>query len=81
MAQNSVSSNTFVGRSIIATDVGGGFTADGLLSLTGQGVIDGGSFSGGTGTTATGGMTTVRAPSTTPVQLGQHLGLSTWWWR
>jgi filamentous hemagglutinin family protein len=66
---------------IIATDVGGGFTADGLLSLTGQGVIDGGSFSGGTGTTAAGGITTVRAPSTTPVQLDQHLGLTTWWWR
>jgi filamentous hemagglutinin family protein len=66
---------------IIATDVGGGFTADGLLSLTGQGVIDGGSFSGGTGTTAAGGIKTVRAPSTTPVVLGQHLGLTTWWWR
>jgi filamentous hemagglutinin family protein len=66
---------------IIATDVGGGFTADGLLSLTGEGVIDGGSFGGGTGTTAVGGITTVRAPSTTPVLISQHPGLITWWRR
>lgn len=66
---------------IIATDVGGGFTADGLVTLTGDGVIDGGSFNGGTGVTATGGITTVRVPSTTPVTIGEHLGLTTWWWR
>ncbi|QCP55087.1 filamentous hemagglutinin N-terminal domain-containing protein [Trinickia violacea] len=65
---------------IIAFDIGGGFTADGLVTLTGDGVIDGGYFSGGTGVSATGGITTVRAPHTTPVQIGQHLGLTTWWW-
>ncbi|MGN4032101.1 filamentous hemagglutinin, partial [Burkholderia gladioli] len=32
---------------IIAMDVGGGFTANGHVTLTGDGVIDGGSFSGG----------------------------------
>ncbi|CAE6845128.1 hypothetical protein R75461_07212 [Paraburkholderia nemoris] len=66
---------------IIATDVGGGFTADGLVTLTGDGVIDGGYFAGARGVSATGGITTVRAPTTTPVQLGEHLGLTTWWWR
>ena len=66
---------------IIAMDVGGGFTANGSVTLTGEGVIDGGSFSGGKGVTAAGGVTTVRAPSRTPVQIDQHLGLTTWWWR
>ncbi|MPV64318.1 filamentous hemagglutinin N-terminal domain-containing protein [Burkholderia sp. BE17] len=65
---------------IIAMDVGGGFTANGSVTLTGDGVIDGGSFSGGKGVTAAGGITTVRAPSRTPVQIDQHLGLTTWWW-
>ncbi|WP_322009722.1 hypothetical protein [Paraburkholderia sp. J12] len=65
---------------IIATDIGGGFTADGLVTLTGDAIINGGYISGGKGTNATGGITTVSAPSTTPVQIGQHLGLTTWWW-
>ncbi|KAB0644204.1 filamentous hemagglutinin N-terminal domain-containing protein [Burkholderia latens] len=66
---------------IIAMDVGGGFTANGSVTLTGDGVIDGGSFSGGKGVSAAGGITTVRAPSRTPVHIDQHLGLTTWWWR
>ncbi|MFA8358918.1 filamentous hemagglutinin N-terminal domain-containing protein [Burkholderia ubonensis] len=66
---------------LIAMDVGGGFTANGAVTLTGDGVIEGGSFSGGKGVTAAGGITTVRAPSRTPVQIDQHLGLTTWWWR
>ncbi|WP_126282700.1 filamentous hemagglutinin N-terminal domain-containing protein [Burkholderia stagnalis] len=66
---------------IIAMDIGGGFTANGSVTLTGDGVIDGGSFGGGKGVTAAGGITTVRAPSRTPVQIDQHLGLTTWWWR
>ncbi|KWN85461.1 filamentous hemagglutinin [Burkholderia ubonensis] len=66
---------------IIAMDIGGGFTANGAVTLTGDGVIDGGSFSGGKGVAAAGGITTVRAPSRTPVQIDQHLGLTTWWWR
>lgn len=66
---------------IIAMDIGGGFTANGSVTLTGDGVIDGGSFSGGKGVTAAGSITTVRAPSRTPVQIDQHLGLTTWWWR
>ncbi|MGF6604976.1 filamentous hemagglutinin family protein, partial [Paraburkholderia sp. GAS448] len=59
---------------IIATDVGGGFAADGLVTLVGDGVIDGGYISGGKGTSATGGITTVRAPSSTSVQIGQAPG-------
>nr|WP_244220065.1 filamentous hemagglutinin N-terminal domain-containing protein [Paraburkholderia terricola] len=66
---------------IIAADVGGGFTANGLVTLTGDGVIDGGYITGGKGVAATGSLTTVRAPARTPVQIGQHLGLTTWWWR
>ncbi|MCO8421387.1 filamentous hemagglutinin N-terminal domain-containing protein [Burkholderia cenocepacia] len=66
---------------IIAMDIGGGFTANGSVTLTGDGVIDGGSFSGGKGVTAAGGITTVRAPSRTPVRIDKHLGLTTWWWR
>lgn len=60
--------------------MGGGFTADGLITLTGDAIIDGGYISGGKGASATGGITTVRAPSSTPVQIGQHLGLTTWGW-
>ncbi|MCO1345992.1 filamentous hemagglutinin N-terminal domain-containing protein [Burkholderia vietnamiensis] len=66
---------------IIAMDIGGGFTANGSVTLTGDGVIDGGSFSGANGVTATGGITTLRTPARTPVQIDQHLGLTTWWWR
>jgi len=76
--------NAFFGSSwaqIIAADVGGGFTANGLVTLTGDGVIDGGYITGGKSVAATGSLTTVRAPSRTPVQIGQHLGLTTWWWR
>ncbi|APA89445.1 filamentous hemagglutinin N-terminal domain-containing protein (plasmid) [Paraburkholderia sprentiae WSM5005] len=63
---------------IIASDVGGGFSADGAVHLTGDAVIDGGSINGVKGVSATGTITTARAPSTTPVQIGQHLGLTTW---
>jgi len=63
---------------IIATDIGGGFTADGQVTLIGDGMIEGGYFSGAQGTTATGTITTVRAPTTTPVQIGKPLGLLVW---
>lgn len=66
---------------IIAMDIGGGFTANGSVTLTGDGVTDGGSFSGANGVTAAGGITTLRTPARTPVQIDQHLGLTTWWWR
>ena len=63
---------------IIATDIGGGFTSNGLLTLSGQGVVDGGSFSGLQGVAAAGGITTLRTPTTTPVLLGQSAGLFAW---
>lgn len=63
---------------LIAMDVGGGFTADGLVTLTGDALINGGYISGGKG--VNGQVTTLRAPSRTPVQIGQHLGLMTWLW-
>ncbi|KFG92323.1 filamentous hemagglutinin [Burkholderia paludis] len=66
---------------LIAFDVGGGFTADGLVRLTGDAVIDGGYLSGGNGVSVAGTTTTLRAPSRTPVEIGQHLGLTTYWWR
>ncbi|WP_322006904.1 two-partner secretion domain-containing protein [Paraburkholderia tropica] len=63
---------------LVAMDIGGGLTADGLVTLTGDTLINGGYISGGRG--VLGHMTTLRAPSRTPVQIGQHLGLTTWWW-
>jgi len=63
---------------IIAMDVGGDFVANGSVTFTGSAVIDGGSVSGGKGTSAAGGITTVRLPMRAPVQIGQHLGLSSW---
>ncbi|WP_425605908.1 filamentous hemagglutinin N-terminal domain-containing protein [Paraburkholderia sejongensis] len=63
---------------LIAMDIGGGFTADGLVRLTGDAIINGGYISGGHG--VSGQLTTLRAPSRTPVQIGQHLGLVTWLW-
>ncbi|WP_233874118.1 two-partner secretion domain-containing protein [Paraburkholderia adhaesiva] len=63
---------------LIATDTGGGFSADGLVTLTGDALINGGYISGLQG--VSGHVTTLRAPSSTPVQIGQHLGLATWWW-
>jgi hypothetical protein len=66
---------------LIATDIGGGWSANGLLTLVGQGVINGGSFTSASSTTASNGIVTVRSPSTQPVTLGSHLGLTTWWWQ
>jgi hypothetical protein len=63
---------------LIAMDIGGGFTADGLVTLTGDTIVNGGYVSGGQG--VNGQVTSLRAPSRTPVQIGQHLGLMTWWW-
>jgi hypothetical protein len=64
---------------IIATDIGGGFTADGLVTLAGDALVDGGSIAGGEVVTG-GHVAMLRAPTTTPVSIGQHLGLTTWWW-
>jgi len=66
---------------LISTDMGGAWSADGLLSLFGQGVINGGVFSGAVSTTASNGIVTLRSPTTQPVTLGGHLGLTTWLWQ
>ncbi|EEF24576.1 conserved hypothetical protein, partial [Ricinus communis] len=63
---------------IVAMDVGGDFVANGSVTFTGGAIIDGGSVTGGKGTSAAGATTTVRPPMRTPVQIGQHLGLSSW---
>lgn len=63
---------------IYANDSGGLFEASGDVTLNGQGEIDGGEFLGGTGVTASGGIITIQAPRTTPVTIGNHLGLPSW---
>ncbi len=64
---------------LYANDDGGLFeAASGKVTLVGQGVIDGGSFSGAGGVTATNGIVTVAAPYHQPVTIGGHLGLVSW---
>jgi filamentous hemagglutinin family protein len=64
---------------IYAADDGGLFAAaSGQVTLVGQGVIDGGAFSGAQGVTATNGIVTISAPRRTPVTIGGHLGLVSW---
>jgi hypothetical protein len=40
--------------------------------------VDGGSFSGAGGVTATNGIVTISAPRQQPVRIGSHLGLVSW---
>jgi filamentous hemagglutinin family protein len=64
---------------IYAADDGGLFAAaSGQVTLVGQGVIDGGAFSGAQGVTATNGIVTISAPRRTPVTIGGHVGLVSW---
>lgn len=64
---------------IYAADDGGLFqAASGQVTLIGQGVIDGGAFSGAQGVTATNGIVTIAPPLRTPVTIGGHLGLVSW---
>ena len=64
---------------IYAADDGGLFeAASGQVTLVGQGVVDGGSFSGAHGVTATNGIVTIAPPQRTPVSIGGHLGLVSW---
>ncbi|WP_157655837.1 hypothetical protein [Burkholderia ubonensis] len=57
------------------------FCANGSVLPTGDGVIDGGLFSGGKGVAATNGVTALCAPSGTPVRSDPHPGPTTWWRR
>jgi filamentous hemagglutinin family protein len=64
---------------IYAADDGGLFeAASGQVTLVGQGVIDGGVFSGAKGVTATNGVLTLAPPYRQPVGIGNHLGLVSW---
>ena len=64
---------------IYAADDGGLFeAASGQVTLVGQGIVEGGSFSGAKGVTATNGIVTIRPPMRTPVTIGSHLGLVSW---
>jgi len=64
---------------IYAADDGGLFeAASGQVTLVGQGIVDGGSFSGAHGVTAANGIVTIRPPQRTPVTIGGHLGLVSW---
>jgi filamentous hemagglutinin family protein len=64
---------------LYANDDGGLFeAASGQVSLVGQGVIEGGSFIGPGGVTATNGIVTIAPPHHQPVTIGGHLGLVSW---
>ncbi|MGG1943747.1 filamentous hemagglutinin N-terminal domain-containing protein [Trinickia sp. NRRL B-1857] len=64
---------------LYADDDGGVFEAgSGQVTLVGQGVIDGGVFSGAGGVTATKGIVTISPPRQQPVTIGGHLGLVSW---
>jgi filamentous hemagglutinin family protein len=64
---------------LYADDDGGVFEAGaGQVTLIGQGVIDGGSFSGAGGVAATKGIVTIAPPHHQPVTIGGHLGLVSW---
>lgn len=64
---------------LYADDDGGVFEAgSGQVTLVGQGVIDGGSFSGARGVTASNGILTMAPPRKQPVTIGGHLGLVSW---
>ena len=64
---------------LYANDDGGVFEAgSGQVTLVGQGVIDGGAFSGANGVTATKGIVTMSPLLRQPVTIGSHLGLVSW---
>lgn len=66
---------------LYAADVGGSWLAlGGMLTINGQGQIEGGSFDG-QAVTASNGIVTVRAKSRQPVSIESHLGLTSWLWQ
>lgn len=65
---------------VYATDQGGGFTAQqGRLVLTGKGVQDRGYFSAAQGVAGT--IEVISPPLRDAVDIGEHLGITTWFWR
>lgn len=64
---------------IYAADDGGLFTAaSGEVRLVGQGVVQGGAFSGAKGVSATNGIVTIAPPYRQPMGIGNHVGLVSW---
>lgn len=67
---------------LYATDVGGSWIANGgTLAINGQGIINGGSFSGATQVAASDGVVTLRPAQRDPVTIERHLGLTSWLWQ
>ncbi|MCT7313272.1 filamentous hemagglutinin N-terminal domain-containing protein [Ralstonia sp. CHL-2022] len=66
---------------LYAADVGGSWLAlGGVLTINGQGQIEGGSFDGQS-VTASNGIVTLRAKSRQPVSIDSHVGLTSWLWQ
>ena len=65
---------------LYATDIGGSWLAANTLTLLGQGVIDGGSFTGLTQVVAASGIVTIRSPSSAGVSIERNLGLTSSLW-
>jgi hypothetical protein len=65
---------------LYATDTGGTWTAGNKLTLNGQGVIDGGSFTGLAELIASNGILTLRTPHRDPVSIEHSLGLGSGLW-
>ena len=64
---------------IYAADDGGLFSAaSGEVRLVGQGVVQGGAFSGAKGMSATNGIVTIAPPYRQPMGIGNHVGLVSW---
>lgn len=64
---------------IYAADDGGLFAAaSGEVRLVGQGVVQGGAFSGAKGVSATNGIVTIAPPYRQPMGIGNHVGLVSW---
>lgn len=64
---------------IYAADDGGLFSAaSGEVRLVGQGIVQGGAFSGAKGVTATNGIVTIAPPYRQPMGIGNHVGLVSW---
>lgn len=65
---------------LYATDTGGTWTAGNKLTLNGQGIIDGGSFTGLAELIAANGILTLRTPHRDPVSIEHSLGLGSGLW-
>ncbi len=64
---------------IYAADDGGFFSAaSGEVRLVGQGVVQGGAFSGAKGVSATNGIVTIAPPYRQAMGIGNHVGLVSW---